>query len=769
MDLINHKNYKKRKIWLHSSLLIIFLVCCCFALQAQQETSFILKNSLTKAPIEGAVVNINSLSENVSLTTVSDTKGLIAVPFTPPFVYQIQHLSYKKKTDTLGATEPAVIFLEEINTYLEGIVITGQYEPQSARNSVFSITTLDAERIKAQGAVTLQDVLAKVLNVRFSRDNATGVSGISMQGISGQNVKVLIDGVPVVGRSGVYNEVDLNQINMEDVQRIELVEGPMAVNYGSDALAGVINIISKKDIDGKVNVNVSLHEETVGKEFSLFTEGIHAPSVQIGYKPHDNWYSQLSTRINRFGGWQGESKGRSKAWYPKDQYFIDGLARYEKNDFSIYYKLSHLNESLLNQGNVNNNNPLKDPFALDEEYKAIRWMHQVQASAILGKIKLNSAVAYTDYQRHTRQFNKNILTGEETSTISSEQDTSFYRSLFFRHTAVDLASTDWMNTQLGIEGTFETSGGTKLSSGNKRLADLAFFASATFKIGSKLKVRPGFRTAYNSVFSTIPVPSINLKYHFTNHFHIRLGYGRGFRAPSIRELYHEFMDSNHNIEGNEELEPEYSHNISGEVTKIFTHVPLEISLGGFYNYIDNRITLYTSSGANQVTTYTNLLRFKSTGGTIKARYRIGHFQVSGGFSYTGRYQLLNESYSEAVRKYLFSPELNAHAQYQWQNPRLTFNAFYKYYGKTKNYQLITDENTGASSPLLAATDAYQFFDFNITKEWGKYLSTSLGAKNILNVTSLNSLQTDTAHNQSGAVSISYGRSYFLKLNFHFTK
>src|SRR5690606_24326332 len=138
-------------------------------------------------------------------------------------------------------------------------------------------------------------------------------------------------GVPMVGRSGVNNEIDLNQINIEDIQRVEIVEGPMAVNYGSDALAGVINIISKKNIDGKFNLNLALHDETVGKEHSFFSEGIHAPSIQVGYKPAKHWYSQLSSRINRFGGWQGEKEGRRKAWYPKTQYFFNGLLRYEKD------------------------------------------------------------------------------------------------------------------------------------------------------------------------------------------------------------------------------------------------------------------------------------------------------------------------------------------------------------------------------------------------------------------------------------------------------
>ena len=739
---------------------------------AQQQNLFSVKNEDDKKAIEGAAVNFYAIEDTIINTLeITDERGQVIPPFDPPFIYTVRHLGYEVKSDTIKSSGPVTILLHESSTNLNAVVITGQYEPQSARNSVFNVTTLGQDRIKAQGAVSLQDVLSNVLNIRFSRDNATGISGISIQGISGQNVKVLLDGVPMVGRSGVNNEIDLNQINIEDIQRVEIVEGPMAVNYGSDALAGVINIITKKDIDGKFNLEVALHEETVGNEHSFFSKGIHAPSVQIGYKPAKHWYSQLSGRINRFGGWQGENEGRSKAWYPKTQYFFNGLLRYEKDDFSIYYKLNYLDELLENFGEVNSNNPLKDPFALDEEYHTRRWNHQIQASWNLRKIRINTAASYTDYERTTRQFIENMVTNEEQQTMSSEQDLTFYRAFFFRNTAIDILANEWLNTQIGLEGTLETAGGTKLSDGDKDLTALALFISAELKIGNRLKIRPGIRASYNSIFSTIPVPSMNLKYDFSERLQLRFGYGRGFRSPSIRELYHEFIDSNHNIIGNEDLEPEYSHNINGEISHTFEELPLQVSVGGFYNYIDNRIALYTPNDANGTTTYTNLLKYKSTGGLLQFTYNIRNLKMASGITYTGRYQLLNESFRGDIPQYLFSPEINANIQYLWAKPAISFNAFYKYTGATKNYQLIQDPETGADTPVVAKSASYQLLDLNVSKDWGKYITVSVGAKNILDVTSITNSSNDSenAHSQNGPVSIAYGRSYFLKLNFHFTK
>ena len=154
------------------------------------------------------------------------------------------------------------------------VVITGQYKPQSLKNSVYQVRVITKDRIQKQGATKLQDVLSNELNIRFSQDLATGGSDINMLGLSGQNVKILVDGLPMVGRQGTSNEININQIDVNTIERIEIVEGPMSVIYGADALAGVINIITRKGGPGKFSVTARATEETVGKEYGV-KGGIH--------------------------------------------------------------------------------------------------------------------------------------------------------------------------------------------------------------------------------------------------------------------------------------------------------------------------------------------------------------------------------------------------------------------------------------------------------------------------------------------------------------
>src|SRR5690606_38334979 len=133
-----------------------------------------------------------------------------------------------------------------------------------------------------------------------------------------QNVKILVDGLPMVGRQGTSNEINIKQIDINSIERIEIVEGPMSVVYGADALAGVINIITKKNKTAAYSVPARLHEETVGKEYSFFNEGIHNQYIGFTAK-HKNWEFGGAFGHNYFGGWIDTAIGRELVWHKKDQ------------------------------------------------------------------------------------------------------------------------------------------------------------------------------------------------------------------------------------------------------------------------------------------------------------------------------------------------------------------------------------------------------------------------------------------------------------------
>ena len=130
------------------------------------------------------------------------------------------------------------------SVHLDPVVVTGNAQPTTLRQSVYQVRVIDRLRIEQRAATSVLSVLTTELGVRWAQDNATGTADIQLMGMSGRNVKILLDGVPLPDRGDTRES--LLQIDPNQLERIEIVEGPLSVMYGTDALAGVINLITKK-------------------------------------------------------------------------------------------------------------------------------------------------------------------------------------------------------------------------------------------------------------------------------------------------------------------------------------------------------------------------------------------------------------------------------------------------------------------------------------------------------------------------------------------
>lgn len=649
-------------------------------------------------------------------------------------------------------------------THLEAVVVTGQFEPQSARKSVYQVRTIPLEKLEARGAVRLQDVLNTELNIRFSQDMALGGSNLTMQGLSGQNVKVLIDGVPLVGRQGTSNEININQINVNAIERIEIIEGPMSVVYGADALAGVINVITKKSVDKKMEASVKLHEETVGTEYGVGA-GIHNQALGIGYSSGHFRY-RADFNHNYFGGWQGNATGRDKQWHPKDQFMASGLAGYERGAASVYYRLDYLFEDIYNPG------AFQGGEALDQHYYTNRLMHQLQGGySLSSKLQGNTAFSFTDYQRETQSTIVNETTGESyLATGAGLQDVTAFDGLTLRST-LQYKAGEKLSIQPGIDFNFESGSGGRIKAGTQHIGDYALFASAEWRVHPAIQVRPGVRVVYNTVYAAPPViPSLNTKIVLGSQHDLRLSYGRGFRAPSLRELYFDFFDASHAIEGNTNLKAELSHSISGSWNYRFSQMhglSGTATVSVFYNTIENMIGYGQKPGNNLVTTYLNIARYKTTGITVGSSLKRKALEVAGGFGYTGRYNQLSESFEE-VDGFAWSTEVTASVTYRITRVGLDFFLSCKYTGKTPFYEIVNEN--GNQVPRLAEQDAFSWADLSAVKQLGKHISFTTGIRNLFDVTAVNNNSVASGVHSGGSTRpVGYGRSYFFSINYSLTK
>lgn len=731
-------------------LLLLLLSAHAFGQQEIQVVS-----SENNEPVPYARVEIASPSGTTS--TVTDDRGIFTLTLSQnqpieTHTIQIKAYGYETFQDTLKKNHPRRCPLRPLIKGMDEVVVTGQITMTTTENAVQRVRVIDRQTIDSKGAVNLRDVLQNELNIRISQDQVLG-SGMTMQGVSGQNVKILIDGVAVIGR--MDGEIDLSQINLANIERIEIVEGPLSVAYGSNALAGTINLISKKNLKNGQELQVNSYYETVGN-YNL--------DGRATWNHKKNKISVFGGR-NYFDGWSATDpwlefpkekiadSGRFQTWKPKEQFNAGITYTFQIKRTSITPFADGFWETIHNRGLP------RPPFyitSFDDYYRTKRNNQGVNFQTFLkSKYKIQGVVAHNYYERIKNTYLKDLTDLSEQITLnSSDQDTSLFRTFMSRATFAKSVSDAKVNYELGYDVNYETATGKRIEQGKKSMGDYAVFGSMDWNISPRFVLKPAVRTAYNSVYGASAIPSLNLKWNQQNGVW-RASYASGYRAPALKELYMNFVDINHNIVGNRNLTPEKSHHFQGWYTgkRKVRKTVLDYEASAFYQHIRDRISLSQDlAGTNY--SYFNLDRFESTGGRVQVGWNRDNLQLKAGGSYTGT----KTNYGNG--KFVFSPEVNASVTYNWKKPQIMLFAYYKYTGKLVSYLMRDD----GSLQQFFIND-YNMIDVNASREFfQKRLSVSLGAKNLLNVTSVTSSMSTGAHSgSSGSSPIGWGRSYYVKL------
>lgn len=667
--------------------------------------------------------------------------------------------------DYEDATDTTMVAEEELAEY----VVTGQYTPQSLKNSVYKITVINQEKIQAKSATNVQQILNTELGIRYNNDMALGVSDVAMMGMSGRNLKILIDGVPVLDRGDMRES--LNQIDISQIEKIELVEGPMSIVYGTDALAGVINIITKKTKAASWQLSARLQEETVGKEYKpMGTKGLHAQYLS-GQWDNGKWNVLIGMNHYAFAGFGGDAYNRNHSWKPKEQWMPSMKVGFRNAAFNIYYRPDYLYETIWAKGAIN-----QDTYkGLNKQFVTHKWSHQLQSSFFLNdKTTLNAIGSYADYTRTTTTRIKNFATQEEMlSTGVGEQDVAAFKSVNFRST-LQYAYSRKFSFQPGVELNHETASGDRIA-GNPAYTDWSGFLSAEYKPNNKLNLRPGVRITKNSLYDAPPViPSLNTLYHFNKRYSLRMSYARGYRAPALRELYFDYVDANHNLKGNPDLEAENSHSFTGSLTYSTVYdgtKAINSEVGAFYNRFDNLISL--AADPNDPTQYININidHYRTSGISMKNRFRSETIEASINGLLLGQYNTVKDNPAVAldgsIPDFNWSPELSFEFSYLFPKTQTRITAFYKFTGSRQSYNYDTDTTANYALSIVKMMP-YHYADFSISQKINDNLRLLIGARNLFDVVDIRNtgVSAGGVHTSGGTTSFGYGRSYFLCLTFN---
>lgn len=750
------------------SLLIFFTA---FNTEAQQG-SIVLTGQLTdgREALPGVTIRLKGRENSPAISDADGKFSLTALPGNIILTFDL--IGYLPKNIELGVRQNydfGKIELEADTRNLQELVVTGQFSPQSVRNSVYNVRIINQEQIRLRGATNLQSILSTELGMRFSNDLTLGTTDVELMGMSGQNVKILLDGVPVIDRGSTRES--LGQIDINNVEKIEIVEGPMSVSYGSDALAGVINIITKKSrSDNALTLTARVQEETAGDEYEAFSgTGTHHQALGLSWQ-NARFEAGGGITRNFFGGWQGDATGRKMEWMPKEQYLPYAQLGYRTTAFSVGYRFNGTKETLKSLGNTYINTNNNHESATDQFYITRRLFHQLQSEYRLNtRNSLSLAAAYTDYSRTTQTTEIDLVTDRRTLSLSGNQDKSVFNSSFLRLTGQHRLNQQ-ISVQHGVEVNLNSATGERIE-GNPEINDYAYFASSEIKIGSGINLRPGLRFIHNSVYDAPPViPSVNTKFTLAKGLDLRAAYARGFRSPALRELYFTFFDASHSIRGNRNLKAETSDSYNAYLSyQVADRQELRwnVTLGTFYNTFNNLIAIGIDPQDAAINTYLNIDRHKTTGLTLNNIFYRKNLYATLGFSRIGRYNSFSET--ENLAEFLWTSEVNTTVRYSFPKIASAISLYLKYSGKLPRYIAETTATGVIGKPT--ETEGFTLADLTFNKVFYKYFTLNAGVKNLFDVTRLANTNTDSgaAHSTGGAVPMSYGRSYFLGLSAQLTR
>lgn len=715
-------------------------------------------------------VPIGCESDYLKSTIVTDDNGEITFSDTFKYTFFIQSGeigSFVLKHPTLKATEIAKTVV--INSNLQRInpvSITGSIQPKLASANPYAVTIISKTTIQNMGAQNLGEVLQNQSGVQLNQDPSLGTT-MQLQGLGGQNVKILINGVPMIGR--LNGNIDVSQILANNIERIEIIEGPMSVVYGTDAIGGIINVITKKPLKNQSTANLKYFSDWVGNQNidAGVTQGFNYKSKK-NFNHHYGYTLDLGRYF--FDGMDFNTNTRSLDWKPKTKLFANlGL-----NYANKYVKQSNTGgvflERLTDRSDAEYN--LVSVTGYNNYFNTIRADFTSTTEITLSKkASLQLQNSHNIYYRTKAMVRRNLVTGTETVTRPEDQDTTLNTQINLRGLFQYRPKSSFSDLLVGYEYQNEDIQTQRISK-DGRIQDFALFGSVEYNGIKKLQIKPSLRIAYNNRFGRNPlpdvfgsnlklvpiVPSIQIKYQLSKHFVFRASYAKGFRAPTAKELYFLFVDLNHNVQGNENLSAEIADNFNASIDyrhQINTQSAATFKLSGFANYVKNQIQLSLLDINTNLYKYINIGEMYSTGSSASTNLVWKKWNIGIGGAY-----IINQS-KASPEESLSSWNLiqsNLNVEYSVKALDLSVQFFSRYTGKTNGF--LANGNFYTISP-------YYLSDLSLIKTlYNKHLKIQLGCKNLFNVTTLTATGTTSGgiHGSGNSgVNIAPGRNIFINL------
>ncbi len=594
------------------------------------------------------------------------------------------------------------------------VVVTASRTKQEVRESPSSVEVITREDIDKMGAENLAQALQLALGID-TQENAMVGNRSSIRGMNTNQTLILIDGrrVRTENTSETMNFYELKRINMDDVERIEIVRGAASSLYGSEALGGVINVIKKHP--GKMQTAVTLDWTSRQSD-----EGIRFDSGKLGKWALSGSFKHMGVRE------QGTDAGSNM--YGKKNFFnLDGRMEMTKDKWLDVF-FDYLTEDLY----------MKDSLTQGTDYDHKRFSTGVKYSGRDKRGDYEMQVYYTYFDKHQRtreranhrlnsfddlKFNSLIFDGRRSIQVAKDHLLTF---------GGEYRKEDYESTRIKGSNTRKLEGVTN-QLGDSSMDFAAFYLQDEWLASPRWLIIPSLRWDYNSEFGNELTGKLGTTYKITKDVRFKANVGTAYRAPTASELYFSWIHSpaantNVHIIGNPNLKPEKAMNfdLGFEVEKNKTFGKLTY----FHNKVDDLIDINTVRTVLpgfpprilMTGTYGNIDSATMQGIEFEVRQTLGK-----GFSVRGLYTYLDARDDKTGERLEGRPYHKASLQLSYEDQKHGWNATL-WNDWTAGYRY--EEQIGRRKIYKDAS--LSVLNFVVSKKINDHFSAYLGVDNIFN-------------------------------------
>ena len=582
---------------------LFIAACLSFAAAVSLQAQIRISGSVldeSGAAVPGAGVTVEGM-KNAGAVTALDGSYSFELPQTGQKQLTLLATAIGYETQRRRIKEPEGSYVEnftlaESQELLETVVVTATRTPKLLKDVPIITRVISAEEIERADVVHIGELLETELpGLEFSYSMNQQVS-LNMQGFGGNSVLFLVDGERLAGET--LDNIDYNRLNLDNVARVEIVKGAASSLYGSNAVGGVVNIITKEPSE-PWSVNVNTRYSTLGEKVGSLSAGFRAGKlsgltnaqyVQSDSIPlkNDGDYSKI------YGSWNYNIK-QQLVYRPFDGLKLTGKAGY-------YFRQRDASEDV------------KDNYR--------DFSGSLKAEYDFGESD-NLTLSYTFDQYDKSDF-----------LVANRRDVREYSNV--QHNVRALWSHSFgENDNIVFGGDFMRDYllSYQFEDGDKMQYTGDLFGQLDWNPTERLNFVSGLRFDYFSDRGLFHAsPKLGAMYKIGN-CSLRGSYAGGFRAPTLKEMYMSFNMANiFMIYGNPDLEPEESHNFSLSAEYMSRRYNLTVT--GYYNLVDNRITTAWSE-ALKGQLYTNMAPLQVAGVDLNfsAAYDFGlKYRIS--YTYT---------------------------------------------------------------------------------------------------------------------------------------